>query len=332
MMCLELGFFLQRRQQQDPIVPLLHPLLTHISKDEQEKAKNWIISHPHHLSYSAQFEDYTNRDFISVSPFQLALWYKDIDMCHMMIDSASDDTRLPLFRQYDELKAQGAPYLMHPVLYVMGTEEATLWPKDNLGAFNINPLLNAYQLLINNFYAWRDNPSSNNSQLDTLCNHWRRGIGALQRRLPYHFIQEMIREDLSLDYNAAGLFEACLPSAIPLRFEGNILPITTAFTDYNQGKILCNNPLDQRPGRGLGVSFALTSGVYNQNLTEGLYVDGDILLGLSIEELQTDMEGLRILDQIKTNEIDNMLTRLTAPRISNPEPLDDSSNQQCVIF
>ena len=108
---------------------ILLPLLKCIAYSELEQAENIIIKNPKLLVIKGEITDYSDRTFKNITPFELALWYKDRRMIRMI-------------RKY--LSRDEAAKQLHEYLFLETTYKKTYGK-----SYNLSELINALKACIN---------------------------------------------------------------------------------------------------------------------------------------------------------------------------------------
>jgi hypothetical protein len=267
-------------------------------------AKDLLQKFPAFLLARGDVADWAGRTFRGITAFEYALWAKDFKMMDMIIkclneakisEEERERIRTELLKQYEQVtlpQLQGGG-LTYTHIYERPNMDAQGIPqKDASGHwdcetvtverdenhFDLTPLIGAYEDYERNFdrRTW--------SERDACLI---KAIGACQRHLPVHILQRYC--DLGTPFYP-------LP-----QFNGEFKRSAVFYKNHNESH-------SSLFGSSLSSDFALLRGVWA--ISRGA-VPGECV-GFVTTAL--DLEALRQLDEVSTNEIEKITQQLSQPR------------------
>ena len=140
----------------------LNQLLQYVAEGEQDKAEELIKQEKNLLLHTGTVKDLSGREFKPITAFQYALWAMDWHMWTMIQKYLPQEAQA---QQWQELETKGTAYGKH---------------------FSLQGLTGALQTYVDNYDNWSG----------TQCGeHWCKVVGAAQKELPAHVVNEYCRAD-----------------------------------------------------------------------------------------------------------------------------------------
>ena len=227
------------------------------------------------------FTDYSGRTF-NCTAYEYAYWAKDTHMCRMLEARMDEPTKAAMLKRIDAIEQNGLKYEQQGHT-VEGSKH-----------FDMTPLKTALQNYVNGYNTW--NATRNYTAMTAA---WEL-VGAAQRDLPVHVINEYCRPDRSFN-------------PVP-EFNEDTLPRILTYHNMNTNSVAPLFPLVAFGSSGLGVDFALFR---CEDMAGGMGVRrGPRSRNLAFQYGGVDLTAVSRLDEVRTADLERSRENLSP---INPE-------------
>ncbi len=240
----------------------LNQLLQYVAEGEEDNAEELIKKDKNLLLHAGTVTDLSGREFKQITAFQYALWAMDWHMWTMIQKYLPKEAQA---EQFQALESKGTMHGKH---------------------FNLQGLIGALQTYVDNYDNWSG----------TQCGeHWRKVVGAAQKELPVHVVNEYCRSDRP--------FEPC-----PSEWEAKLSRTRELeIWDSTQSKYVKGSwfiPSSSKDGLGLSYAFYRYR---RRAVAVCRCLGGDWVSG---GEAYSDLKALQSLWKTRTQQLESLKTQL----------------------
>ncbi|HHF7367349.1 TPA: hypothetical protein ACPSKY_002479 [Legionella bozemanae] len=273
-----------KKSQLNASKPRLSHFLHCVARGQQEEAEcllNMPVqkngNYENLLLAQETFTDYSGRTF-ACTAYEYAYWAMDTHMCRMLEQYMDEDTKSELLKRCKAIERNGLKYSQENI-QVDGTLRVAQYCTKH---FDFTPLKAALEQYIQGFAHWN---------WDERKKAWM-AVGAAQRDLPVHVINEYCRPDRTF-------------YPLPL-FNEDKLPRVITYYNHQIGCDVSLYPLIISDSSGLGVDFALVRGRFRPAAVR-VQRCGSALRAAN------ELETICRLDEVRTSDLKQSLKNLGNP-------------------